>query len=86
MGYLDFVLHQFVGFLSFDFSKEVSINGDKVHFLVVKLDLFAVMGFLYKALNFNVIVFLEYLPHFLCYKNVVFLLLKSVLEYEIEMT
>ncbi len=67
-------------FLSFNFSQEISINRDKVDFLVVIFNLAAVMGFLWESLDFNMVVFLEQLPHFLSGKDKILLLLKSVSE------
>jgi hypothetical protein len=80
MGNLDFVLHQFVSFLSFNFSKEITVNRDEVYLLVVEFDFFAITGFLYKSFDFKVLIFLENLPHLLSGKDEIFLFLKPLLE------
>ena len=81
---LDFVLHDFVGLLSFDFSQEVSINGQEVDFLVVGFNLATVLGFLCVSLDFDVVVFLEQLPDFFSGEDEIFLLLESVSEDDVE--
>lgn len=65
-------------FLSFNFSEEITIDWDKVYFLVVKLNFFAILGFLYESFHLNVLVFLENLPHLLSGKDEIFLFLKPV--------
>ena len=77
-------MHDFVGLLSFDFSQEVSINGQEVDFLVVGFNLATVLGFLCVSLDFDVVVFLEQLPDFFSGEDEIFLLLESVSEDDVE--
>ena len=82
---LDFVLHEFMSFLTFYFAQKVSINWYKIDILIVQLNFFAIRCLLYESLDFNMIVLLEKFPNFLSCKNEILFLLKSILEYDIKM-